>query len=305
MAVARRFAAFIAAAMLLVGCAPAEEEATGKASGKPTVLTTFTVIQDIAQNVAGEHLTVESLTKPGAEIHGYEPTPADIRRATNADLILDNGLNLENWFSQFVEDSDAPHVTVTEGITPIDITEDEGAGLPNPHAWMSPLEVKTYVDNMVKAFSELDPEHATDFERNGEDYKNQLQEVHDGMVEELSQLPEKRRALVTCEGAFSYMARDAGLEERFIWAVNSENEATPQQISRAIEFVKDNDVPAVFCESTVSDAPMQRVVEATNATYGGTLYVDSLSEEGGPVPTYLDLIKHDADVITKALTGKK
>ncbi len=305
MAVARRFAAFIAAAMLLVGCAPAEEEATGKASGKPTVLTTFTVIQDIAQNVAGEHLTVESLTKPGAEIHGYEPTPADIRRATNADLILDNGLNLENWFSQFVEDSDAPHVTVTEGITPIDITEDEGAGLPNPHAWMSPLEVKTYVDNMVKAFSELDPEHTADFERNGEDYKKQLQEVHDGMVEELSQLPEKRRALVTCEGAFSYMARDAGLEERFIWAVNSENEATPQQISRAIEFVKENDVPAVFCESTVSDAPMQRVVEATNATYGGTLYVDSLSEEGGPVPTYLDLIKHDADVITKALTGKE
>ena len=301
MAIARRFAAFAAAAMLLVGCAPAEEEA----AGKPTVLTTFTVIQDIAQNVAGEHLTVESLTKPGAEIHGYEPTPADIRRATNADLILDNGLNLENWFSQFVEDSDAPHVTVTEGITPIDITEDEGAGLPNPHAWMSPLEVRTYVDNMVAAFSELDPEHATDFERNGENYKNQLQEVHDGMVEELSQLPEKRRALVTCEGAFSYMARDAGLEERFIWAVNSENEATPQQISRAIEFVKENDVPAVFCESTVSDAPMQRVVEATNATYGGTLYVDSLSEEGGPVPTYLDLIKHDADVITKALTGKK
>ena len=301
MAIARRFAAFAAAAMLLVGCAPADEEA----SGKPTVLTTFTVIQDIAQNVAGEHLTVESLTKPGAEIHGYEPTPADIRRATNADLILDNGLNLENWFSQFVEDSDAPHVTVTEGITPIDITEDEGAGLPNPHAWMSPLEVRTYVDNMVAAFSELDPEHATDFERNGENYKNQLQEVHDGMVEELSQLPEKRRALVTCEGAFSYMARDAGLEERFIWAVNSENEATPQQISRAIEFVKENDVPAVFCESTVSDAPMQRVVEATNATYGGTLYVDSLSEEGGPVPTYLDLIKHDADVITKALTGKK
>ena len=204
-----------------------------------------------------------------------------------------------------MEDSDAPHVTVTDGITPIDITEDEGAGLPNPHAWMSPLEVRTYVDNMVAAFSELDPEHATDFERNGEDYKNQLQEVHDGMVEELSQLPEKRRALVTCEGAFSYMARDAGLEERFIWAVNSENEATPQQISRAIEFVKENDVPAVFCESTVSDAPMQRVVEATNATYGGTLYVDSLSEEGGPVPTYLDLIKHDADVITKALTGKK
>lgn len=307
---ASRSALFVAAAAMmamilavaLTACAPEEDRADG---GKPKVLTTFTVIQDIAQNVAGEHLTVESLTKPGAEIHGYEPTPADIRRASDADLILDNGLNLENWFTQFVEGVDAPHVTVSDGVDPIDITEDEGAGKPNPHAWMSPVEVKKYVDNMVTAFSELDPDHAEDFMQNAERYKKQLQEVQDGMVNELANLPQQHRALVTCEGAFSYMARDAGLEERFIWAVNSENEATPQQITRAIEFVKENDVPAVFCESTVSDAPMQQVVDATDATYGGTLYVDSLSEKDGPVPTYLDLIKHDADVITQALTGKK
>ncbi len=307
---ASRSALFVAAAammaMILAGaltaCAPEEDRGDG---GKPKVLTTFTVIQDIAQNVAGEHLTVESLTKPGAEIHGYEPTPADIRRASDADLILDNGLNLENWFAQFVEGVDAPHVTVSDGVDPIDITEDEGAGKPNPHAWMSPVEVEKYVDNMVTAFSELDPDHAEDFTQNGEQYKKQLQEVQDGMVNELANLPEQHRALVTCEGAFSYMARDAGLEERFIWAVNSENEATPQQITRAIEFVKENDVPAVFCESTVSDAPMQQVVDATDAIYGGTLYVDSLSEKDGPVPTYLDMIKHDADVITQALTGKK
>lgn len=298
----RVLAATLGLSALLVACSTTD---TGATDEKPVVLTTFTVIQDIAQNVAGDHLSVESLTKPGAEIHGYEPTPADIRRASDADLVLDNGLNLENWFDQFVQDVEAPHATVSDGVDPIDITEDEAAGKPNPHAWMSPVVVKTYVDNMVKAFSDLDPDHAEDFKANGEAYKEELDKVQNGMVEELSDLPEQHRALVTCEGAFSYMARDAGLEERFIWAVNSENEATPQQISRTIEFVKENEVPAVFCESTVSENPMMQVVDATGTEFGGTLYVDSLSEHDGPVPTYLELIKYDADVITKALKGKK
>ena len=285
----RVLAATLGLSALLVACSTT---GTGATDEKPVVLTTFTVIQDIAQNVAGDHLSVESLTKPGAEIHGYEPTPADIRRASDADLVLDNGLNLENWFDQFVQDVEAPHATVSDGVGPIDITEDEAAGKPNPHAWMSPVVVKTYVDNMVKAFSDLDPDHAEDFKANGEAYKEELDKVQNGMVEELSDLPEQHRALVTCEGAFS-------------WAVNSENEATPQQISRTIEFVKENEVPAVFCESTVSENPMMQVVDATGTEFGGTLYVDSLSEHDGPVPTYLELIKYDADVITKALKGKK
>ncbi|BDU04848.1 metal ABC transporter substrate-binding protein [Nocardia cyriacigeorgica] len=273
--------------------------------GKPTVLTTFTVLADIAANVAGEHLTVESITKPGAEIHGYEPTPGDIKKAAKADLILDNGMNLEAWFGQFVEDSEAAHVTVSDGVAPMSITEDAYQGKPNPHAWMSPLNVRTYVDNMVTAFSELDPGHAADFRANGDKYKAELQRVNDELVAELSVLPQHQRALVTCEGAFSYLARDAGLTEKYIWPVNAEQQATPQQITSAIEFVRANQVPAVFCESTVSDAPMRRVVEATGASFGGVLYVDSLSALDGPVPTYLELIRHDADLIGAALTGSK
>lgn len=273
--------------------------------GKPTVLTTFTVLADIAANVAGEHLTVESITKPGAEIHGYEPTPGDIKKAAKADLILDNGMNLEAWFGQFVEDSEAAHVTVSDGVAPMSITEDAYQGKPNPHAWMSPLNVRTYVDNMVTAFSELDPGHAADFRANGDKYKAELQRVNDELVAELSVLPQHQRALVTCEGAFSYLARDAGLTEKYIWPVNAEQQATPQQITSAIEFVLANQVPAVFCESTVSDAPMRRVVEATGASFGGVLYVDSLSAPDGPVPTYLELIRHDADLIGAALTGSK
>ncbi len=297
-----RGAAALVVAVLAAACAPGTDPSS---TDRPTVLTTFTVLADIAANVAGDHLTVESITKPGAEIHGYEPTPGDVQKAARADLILDNGLNLEAWFAQFVDGLDVPHVVVSAGVTPVDIADDAYAGMPNPHAWMSPLNVQIYADNMAAAFAELDPAHAEDYRRNAADYRGRLQQVHDDLVAELDALPPDQRALVTCEGAFSYLARDAGLTEKYIWAVNAEQQATPQQIASTIDFVETNRVPAVFCESTVSDAPMQRVVEATGADFGGVLYVDSLSEAGGPVPTYLDLIRHDADTIATALTAKR
>ncbi|WP_091470513.1 metal ABC transporter substrate-binding protein [Paenarthrobacter nitroguajacolicus] len=299
----RRFAAVLTAIALALGVSACGGNSSAGEDDKPVVLTTFTVLADIAKNVAGDKLRVESITKAGAEIHGYEPTPGDIRKAAQADLILDNGLNLEAWFSQFVEDLDVPHAVVSDGVDVMPIAEDSYQGKPNPHAWMSPKNVQIYASNMAKAFAKLDPSHASEFEANAEAYNAQLQTVQDEMVSKLSVLSEKQRALVTCEGAFSYLARDAGLKEVYIWAVNAEQQATPQQITRAIEFVRDNQVPAVFCESTVSDAPMQQVVGATDAKFGGTLYVDSLSEADGPVPTYLDLMRHDAKVITTALTG--
>ena len=303
----RRSLPLLAASVLalsLAGCCASGENDAGADDERPVVLTTFTVLADIAENVAGDNLRVESITKVGAEIHGYEPTPGDIRRASEADLILDNGMNLEAWFAQFVDGLDVPHVVVSEGVETIDISEDAYAGMPNPHAWMSPVNVQIYVDNMVEAFSDLDPDNASEYEANGEAYKAELQTVQDELVDELSVLPENQRALVTCEGAFSYLARDAGLTEKYIWAVNAEQQATPQQITSAIEFVRAGDVPAVFCESTVSDAPMQQVVEATDAEFGGVLYVDSLSEADGPVPTYLELIRHDATTIIDALTAR-
>jgi manganese transport system substrate-binding protein len=293
----------LALAAALAGCAGGAADGDAD-DDRPVVLTTFTVLADMAQNVAGEHLRVESLTKVGAEIHGYEPTPGDVRRAADADLILDNGLGLEAWFAQFVDSVDVPHVVVSDGVEPIDISGDAYAGLPNPHAWMSPVNAAIYVDNMVSAFGELDPENADDYAANGEAYKAELQEVFDALLAELDAVPEAERALVTCEGAFSYLARDAGLDEVYIWPVNAEQQATPQRIAAVIERVDDDGIPAVFCESTVSDRPMQQVVEATGAAFGGTLYVDSLSEPDGPVPTYLDLLRHDAELIAAGLRGE-
>ena len=290
-----------ATALALSACSPAAT--SGADDDRPLVLTTFTVLKDIAANVAGDHLRVESITQEGAEIHGYEPSPSDIRHAEEADLVLENGMGLEKWFEQFIDVAGTEHVVLSEGITPIDITEDADAGKPNPHAWMSPSNTAIYVENMVTAFSDLAPDHAADFEANAEDYTAKLTEVESNLADTLAALPENQRALVTCEGAFSYLARDAGLTEKYIWPVNAEHEATPQQVASTIEFVRDNDVPAVFCESTVNDKAMQQVVDATDASFGGTLYVDSLTTADGPVPTYLDLITHDAETIADALTG--
>ncbi|MBF0695787.1 metal ABC transporter substrate-binding protein [Actinomyces bowdenii] len=277
---------------------------SGVGSGKPVVLTTFTVIADMARQVAGEHLEVRSITKPGAEIHDYEPTPEDIKAAAGADLILNNGLGLERWFEQFTASSQARTVTLSQNVEPISIASDAYAGQPNPHAWMSPTNAQSYVDVMVEAFSELDPDHASDFQANGESYKAELQAVKDDMVATISGLPQSQRVLVTCEGAFSYLAADAGLSEGYLWPVNAENEGTPQQVAATVELVRSRQVPAVFCESTVNDKAMRQVASETGAAFGGTLYVDSLTDADGDAPTYLDLIRYDAATITAALTGK-
>ncbi|WP_182348053.1 metal ABC transporter substrate-binding protein [Tomitella gaofuii] len=292
----------VAAVALLAGCAPGT---VGRDDDRPVVLTTFTVLADIARQVAGDHLHVESITKPGAEIHGYQPTPGDVRKAARADLIVDNGLDLELWFDKFLADADAPHVVASAGVEPIEIAGDAYAGRPNPHAWMSPANVQAYAATLADAFAELDPAHADDFRANAQAYQRQLQQIHDDLTRRLASVPEDQRVLVTCEGAFSYLARDAGLTERYLWPVNAENQATPQQVAAVVDYVRDNDVPAVFCESTVSDKPMRQVTEATGAEFGGTLYVDSLSTPDGPVPTYLDLIRYDTDTIADALTGER
>lgn len=277
-------------------------EPSSDASGKPIVLTTFTVLADIASNVAGEHLVVESITKPGSEIHGYEPTPSDLRTAEQAELILDNGLGLESWFARFVTTAGAPHAVVSDGIDPIAIAAGDYEGKANPHAWMSPTEVQVYIDNIAAAFAELDPDNAADYRANAEDYKAEVARIGDELITALDSVPPAQRALVSCEGAFSYLARDAGLQEQYLWAVNQEQESAPREIARLVEFIRDNEVPSVFCESTVSDRGMQQVAREAGTRFGGILYVDSLSEPDGPVPTYLELLRHDVDVIIEGLT---
>lgn len=265
-------------------------------------VTTFTVIADMARNVAGDAAIVESITKPGAEIHGYQPTPRDIVKAQDADLVLWNGMNLELWFEQFFANlSDVPSAVLTDGIAPISISGGDYEGKPNPHAWMSLSNALIYVDNIRDAFIENDPANADTYAANAEAYKAQITASIGPLRDAILALPPERRWLVSCEGAFSYLTRDFEMQELYLWPINADQQGTPQQVRRVIDAMRENQVPAVFCESTVSQAPAQQVARETGAAYGGVLYVDSLTEADGPVPTYLDLLRVTTETIVRGL----
>ena len=270
------------------------------AYAKFKVVTTFTIIQDMAQNVAGDAATVESITKPGAEIHDYEPTPKDIVKAQSADLVLWNGLNLERWFEKFFQNvKDKPAVVVTEGIEPMSINEGPYTGNPNPHAWMSPSNALIYIENIKNALVKYDPQNKETYEKNAALYAQKIKELDKPLREKLAQVPEAQRWLVTSEGAFSYLTRDYGFKEAYLWPINAEQQGTPQQVRKVIETVKANNIPVVFSESTISPKPAKQVAKESGAKYGGVLYVDSLSNKKGPVPTYIDLLNTTVSTIAK------
>ena len=274
----------------------------GQAADKFKVATTFTVIADMARNVAGDAAEVVSITKPGAEIHNYQPTPRDIIKAQDADLILWNGLNLELWFERFFANlSDVPSATISDGVEPIGIGEGPYTGKPNPHAWMSPSDALIYVDNIATALAGRDPANADTYRANAEAYKLAITDAVAPLRETLASIPEERRWLVTSEGAFSYLARDFGLKEAYLWPINADQQGTPQQVRKVIDLVRENDIPAVFSESTIPSDAARQVARETGARYGGVLYVDSLTEADGPAPTYLDLLRLTTSTIAEGL----
>lgn len=291
--------------IFIVTCAFCSFSATAQDKQKIKAVTSFTVIADIARKIAGDAAIVESITKPGAEIHDYQPTPKDIVRAQDADIILWNGLNLERWFSRFLQDiKNVPNIVVSEGITPLSIYEGPYSGKPNPHAWMSTANALIYVENIRKAFSDLDPKNAETYNRNAEEYAEQIKQLQNDLENTLRDIPEEQRYLVTSEGAFSYLAQDLGMKEVYLWPINADQQGTPQQVRKVIDTVKKYQIPVVFSESTISDRPARQVAAETGARYGGILYVDSLSEEGGPVPTYLDLLKVTTRTIAQGFKDK-
>ena len=286
----------ISACILVLATTSAQAE-------KFKAVTTFTVIADMARNVAGDMAVVASITKAGAEIHGYQPTPRDIIRAQDADLILWNGLNLELWFEQFFRNlKDIPSATLTDGIEPMSIAEGEYLDKPNPHAWMGLTNALIYVDNIQNAFSIHDPDNADAYKANAVAYKKRIKAAIAPLKETILAVPEHKRWLVTCEGAFSYLIRDFEMKELYLWPMNADQQGTPQQVRKVIDGVRKNNIPAVFCESTVSQSPAQQVVRETGAAYGGVLYVDSLTEADGIVPTYVDLLRITSETIAAGLT---
>ncbi|TBU97288.1 iron ABC transporter substrate-binding protein [Stutzerimonas kirkiae] len=297
----RWLAAALAAFGLALACAQAAAGETPAAKFK--VVTTFTVIADIARNVAGDAAIVESITKPGAEIHEYQPTPGDLVKGQGAQLILWNGMGLELWFEKFFQRmKNVPSAVVSAGIDPIGIAEGPYSGKPNPHAWMSPTSALIYVDNIRDALARHDPGNAATYEANAQAYKARISASIEPIRTALSQLPEEKRWLLTSEGAFSYLARDFGLKELYLWPINADQQGSPQQVRRVIDAVRANGIPAIFSESTISPAAAMQVAREAGIHYAGVLYVDSLSEPSGPVPSYLELLTVTSRTIVEGLS---
>jgi len=291
----------IMALSLLAACSPSAPDSR---DSRFKVITTFTVIADMARNVAGDAAVVESITKPDAEIHEYQPTPGDLARAQGAQLILWNGMNLELWFEKFFARlHDVPGVVVSDGIEPLGISEGPYTGKPNPHAWMSPDSALVYVDNIRDALIAHDPANAETYRANAARYKAEIEAAFTPIRAQLAAVPEARRWLVTSEGAFSYLARDMGLKELYLWPINADQQGTPQQVRKVIDVMREHQIPVIFSESTISPRPAQQVARETGARYGGVLYVDSLSGPEGEVPSYLDLLRVTSARIAEGLAA--
>lgn len=276
---------------------------TGSRSGKKRVVTSFTIIADMAREVAGTAAEVDSITKPGAEIHGYEPTPRDIVKAQQADLVLWNGLNLEVWFEKFFGNiQNVPSAVLSDGIAPMGITEGPYTGKPNPHAWMSPANAAIYVENIRKALVKMDPANEATYNTNAAAYAARIKALDGPVRQKLEAIPEAKRWLVTSEGAFSYLCQNYALKPLFLWPINADAQGTPQQVKAVIDGVRQHQVPVVFSESTISAEPIKQVARETGARYGGVLFVDSLTDASGRAPTYLKLLEINADTILRGFT---
>ena len=265
------------------------------------ILTSFTVLADMIKNVAGDEFKVESITKIGMEVHGYQTTPSDLIRGSEATVFIDNGFGFELWAEKFLTNLNLKRVTIADNITPIFISEDAYKEKPNPHAWISPKRGGEYIDIIVDTLSDIKPEKKEYFIKNSVIYKNQINKIEKEFTLFINSLKENKKFLITCEGAFSYLAKDYDLKEGYLWPVNAESGVTPKRMARLINQVKENKIPAVFCESTVSNESQLVVADETGAKFGGNLYVDSLSQEEGPASTYLNMLNHNLNLIKDGL----
>lgn len=292
---------FVFSFLIFLTANSCKRNAFEKETNKEVILASFTVLADIIENVAKDEFVVKSITKPGVEVHGYQPTPSDLIKASKAFVFIDNGFGFELWAEKFVSNLQINRVTISNRLEPIFISEDFYKGKPNPHAWISPKRGMIYVDVIVDYLSELKPSEAESFKNNGQIYKNKIAKIDKDFSLFINNLEKNNRYLVTCEGAFSYLTNDYGLKEAYLWPVNAESQITPKRMARTISLVKNKNIPSVFCESTVSNESQMVVARATGAKFGGDLFVDSISQDNKSANTYLKMLQHNLTLIKKGL----
>lgn len=271
---------------------------------KKVVLTSFPIIADITRNVAKDLVEVVSLVPPGVDPHSYQAIPSDVIKIKSADLVLCNGLHLEESFMTFFSNlrDNVKIVEISDGVKLINISEKSDGGEPNPHAWMSVDNAIIYIRNVRKALEKLDPKNTKEYTRNSQDYEDKIKRTILPFKAKFDSMKEEDRWLVTSEGCLVYLAEYLGFKSLYLWPVNSDSERNPGQIRKVINLMRKHKIKFIFSEGTNSDKPAKQVAYETNASYGGVLYVDTLTKADGAAPTYFDLLRLSFKTITDRLT---
>ncbi|WP_373893443.1 metal ABC transporter solute-binding protein, Zn/Mn family [Virgibacillus sp. CBA3643] len=298
---------FLGTIFVLTACGG--DSAENNANENIQIVTSFTILEDIIKEVGGDQVDVYNLVPTGTDPHDYEPLPDDIKKATDADALVYNGLNLEGgengWFYKMIDtvDQEENHIfQLADGVDPMYLTpEDEREEAINPHAFVDPEVGILMTENARDALIEVDPDHEAEYKQNAEDYLYKLNAIDKEYEEKINDIPEDNRMLVTSERAFQYMTDHYGLEEGYIWAIDTEENGTPEQITSLVNFVEENDVPALFVESNVDTRPMETVSDETGVEIAGELYSDEIGEPGEEAATYLSYLEYNINKIHDVL----
>jgi zinc/manganese transport system substrate-binding protein len=270
------------------------------AQNRLNVVASFSILGDLVRNVGGDRVNVTTLVGPDSDPHVYEPTPSDAKKIADAKLVFVNGFGLEGWLPRLVQSAGgrASIVTVTTGIAPLKLGSNA-----DPHAWQSPLNAKTYVDNIRDALIAADPGDAQVFRDNADAYLVKLDALDRHVREAIAQIPDGRRKVISTHRAFGYFAGAYGVEFIAPVGVSTESEASARDIAGIITQIRAAKIPAVFLENISDPRLIRRISAETGVRVGGTLYSDSLTAEKGDSPTYIDMVRHNIKTLTSALAN--
>lgn len=274
------------------------------AQDKPTIVTTTSMMYDMITVIGGEDVNAVSLVPVGGDPHLYEPTPTDAQTVVKADLIIMNGLQLEGWLTEFVENSGsmAKVVIATEGITPIASGDYEGS--PDPHVWTDPTLGAQMAANITQALNELMPDRANTFGQRFSTYEAELLSLDKEIEKQIKSIPADKRVVVTNHDAFQYFGKRYGLRLAALKGISTEADVQTSDLTELSKIIKETGTKAIFVESMINPQMMEQIAKDNGVRIGGKLYSDSLGPRDSEAGSYIGMLKSNVKTIVSALTAE-
>lgn len=267
------------------------------------IVTSTSIFSDMISSVGKSLVDVTSIVPVGADPHGYEPTPGDIKLMSEADIIMINGLDLEIWINKVIKNINFPNenlIIITKGIQPL--TSKDYQNSKDPHAWMTAQNGLIYIENIYRAIlNNISDSQKSILEDNYANYKNKLTETEVFIKETLNKIPSKNRKLVTAHDAFQYFGKTYNIDLYPLQGISPESDILIKDFQNTIRLIKNYGIPAVFVESTINPKTLQNLSEEAGCAIGGKLYADSLSDSLGGAPDYLSMLLNNTTTIANGL----